>query len=70
MGGDEWERIKVTAHECPRITKEFLEKERTSLGSLWFNQEYMGIFAERIDSVFSHESVMTAISSEVQPLFL
>ncbi|MEO5328095.1 MAG: terminase family protein [Magnetococcus sp. THC-1_WYH] len=68
-GSDEWERIKVTAHQCPRITKEFLEEERNSLGSLWFNQEYMGIFAERVDSVFSHDVVMSALSTEVKPLF-
>ncbi|MEO5346811.1 MAG: terminase family protein [Magnetococcus sp. YQC-9] len=68
-GGDEWQRIRVTANECPRITPEFLEKERLSLGSLWFNQEYMGVFAERIDSVFSYEAVMTALSPDVQPLF-
>lgn len=68
-GGDEWEKIKVTAHQCPRITPEFLEGEKNSLGSLWFNQEYMGIFAERIDSVFSHDSIMESFSSDVKPLF-
>ncbi|MBF0588709.1 MAG: hypothetical protein HQL53_06240 [Magnetococcales bacterium] len=68
-GGIGWERIKVTALDCPRITPEFLEGERNSLGSLWFNQEYMGIFAERVDSVFSHETAMAAISDDVEPLF-
>ena len=68
-GDEEWERIKVTASECPRITQEFLEGERNSLGSLWFNQEYMGIFADRVDSVFSHDVVMAAMDPEVKPLF-
>ena len=67
--GEEWEKIKVTATECPRITDEFLEGERNSLGSLWFNQEYMGIFAERVDSVFARDVVMAAIDSNIKPLF-
>jgi hypothetical protein len=65
----EWEKIRVTAHQCPRISPEFLENERNSLGSLWFNQEFMGIFAERVDSVFSHDVVMESFSSDVKPLF-
>ncbi|MBF0622901.1 MAG: hypothetical protein HQL54_13350 [Magnetococcales bacterium] len=68
-GGSEWAKIKVTAHECPRITPEFLEQEMNSLGSLWFNQEYMGVFAEREDSVFDHDTVMSAINPEIKPLF-
>ncbi|NLL96703.1 MAG: hypothetical protein GX227_06280, partial [Clostridiaceae bacterium] len=30
-GGDTWERIMITAHDCPRITPEFLEEERQAL---------------------------------------
>jgi len=38
--GSTWERICVTAAECPRIVPEFLEEERRSLGDLRFRQEY------------------------------
>src|ERR1017187_2234521 len=35
-GGPEWERIQVTAEECPRIPREFLEEERAAMGDRWF----------------------------------
>jgi len=38
--GEGWERIRVTAHECPRISQEFLDSERRSLGDMWYQQEY------------------------------
>ena len=67
-GGSGWERICVTAPECPRISPEFLEEERESMGDCWFQQEYMCEFMDSQDSVFSYEQVMVALSAEVQPL--
>ena len=64
-----WEKILVDATECPRISTEFLEEEKRSMGDWWFKQEYMCEFVDSIDQVFSHESIMRAISSEVEPLF-
>ena len=68
-GGDSWDRISVPATQCPRISKEFLEEERRSMGEWWFEQEYMCQFKESVDSVFSHEVVMAAMSDEIRPLF-
>jgi hypothetical protein len=68
-GGEDWHRVKVTATDCPRITPEFLAEERRSLGDWWFNQEYMVEFMDAVDSVFSHDVIMAAMSSDVQPLF-
>ncbi len=68
-GGAEWEKVRITAYECPRIAPEFLDEERRSMGERWFNQEYRGIFADRIDSVFTHDMVEGSISDEVEPLF-
>ncbi len=44
-GGDEWGRIQRTAHECPRITKEFLESERRRMPPNKFAEEYETLFA-------------------------
>ena len=33
-GGEKWHRIKVTALECPRISREFLEESRSCFQSL------------------------------------
>ena len=68
-GGVGWERVAVTADDCPRIPQEFLEEERVSLGPWFFQQEYMCVFGETIDSLFSYEQVMGALSDEVKPLF-
>ena len=34
----EWQRIKVTAPECSRISKQFLDQERRTLGAAWYGQ--------------------------------
>lgn len=68
-GGDEWERIKVTAAECPRISSEFIEEERRALGDWWVEQEYFCQFNDTTDQVFSYEHVMAAMNDEIKPLF-
>ena len=35
----DWKRVRVTAEQCPRITKEYLDHERRALPSAWFSQE-------------------------------
>ncbi len=68
-GGEHWQRFEVKAHDCPRISPEFLEEERKALGPFWFAQEYLCEFRETQDSVFTHEIIEQAVSREVQPLF-
>lgn len=68
-GGDTWERILITAHDCPRIKPEFLEEERQALGEWWFKQEYLCEFVETVDQVFSYDEVHSAIDEEIKPLF-
>lgn len=64
-----WDRYRVTAAECPRISEEFLEEERRALPAWVYRQEYECSFEETEDQVFSYEDVQAAISSEVSPLF-
>ena len=64
-----WQRYAVTAHDCPRISKAFLEEEAKTLGLRWFRQEYECSFEETEDSVFDYETVEGAITEEVTPLF-
>jgi hypothetical protein len=67
--GNGWERIRITAHDCPRIPKSFLEEEKQALGPYWFRQEYLCEFMETVDQVFSYELVTSALSDDVEPLF-
>ena len=69
QGGDAWRRIKVTADECPRISPEFLEQERASLGDWWFRQEYGCDFVDNASQFFTTDEVEAALSDEIEPLF-
>jgi hypothetical protein len=64
-----WERFRVTAKECPRISEAFLEEERASLPSWVYRQEYECSFEETEDQVFTTDMVDRAVTSEVKPLF-
>src|SRR4051794_27286054 len=39
-GGAEWLKVKITAHDVPRIDPVWLEQERLAIGDWWFDQEY------------------------------
>lgn len=69
-GGEEtWQRVAVPAKNCPRISQEFLEEERKSLGPLWFASEYDCVFVDTAGQMFSFDSITRAISRRVKPLF-
>jgi hypothetical protein len=68
-GEGSWERVKITAPECPRIAPAFLAEEERSLGPRWFRQEYLCSFEEVVDAVFSYEDVQAALADDLQPLF-
>jgi hypothetical protein len=68
-GGHGWERYEVPASECPRITEEFLDEERSSLPPFIFRQEYECSFEETEDQVFTTDLIDRAVTEEVKPLF-
>lgn len=69
-GEGAWNRVTITANECPRITKKALEEERKALPGFVFEQEYLCNFAEdAVTSAFRHEDVMGAVTEDVLPLF-
>src|SRR4051794_18354487 len=67
QSSETWERVRVTADDCPRITAEFLAEERRALGDRWYRQEFMTSFEDTIDAVFAHEDIQAAMSDDVQP---
>ena len=68
-GDDGWERVKVTAYDCPRISPAFLAEERRSMGDLFFRSEYLCEFVDPVNSVFSSELLAAAFTPDVAPLF-
>ena len=69
-GGPEWERIRVTGYECPRIPNEFLDKERVLHGERGFRQEYLCEFGDVEGGVFDMDLVQRAFTDDVEPLVL
>ncbi len=68
-GGSQWHRAKITAYECPRISRDWLEGERERIGRSAFNQEYLVEFVENEDSAFAYDDVEAALDPEARPLF-
>jgi hypothetical protein len=68
-GPGDWQRVKVTAPDCPRISKEFLAEEIRALGERWYRQEYLCSFEDTIDAVFRWEDIQAALADDVEPLF-
>lgn len=67
QGDGDWQRLSVTAAECPRIGPDFLAEERRALGERWYRQEYECRFKEAAGAVFRHEDIEAALSNDVQP---
>jgi hypothetical protein len=61
---DAWERYKVTATECPRISAAFLAEERRNLGDWWFRQEYLCEFLDAQSAAFRQADIDRAFSKE------
>ena len=67
--GTGWQRFKVPATDCPRISASFLAEEERQLGPFLFKQEYEIEFLDDETSLFSSELIERAVSSEVLPLW-
>lgn len=67
--GEGWERVQVTAYDCPRIDPEWLADERRLIGDWQFRQEFLTEFVDTDESFFSSELIEAAISHEVSPLW-
>jgi hypothetical protein len=65
--GDGWERIKLLASECPRISLEFLEEEQRTLGPFVYQQEYECAFLDTTTSAFSTALIEAAFTNDFQP---
>ena len=61
-----WERYEVTALDCPRFDREFLEEERRTLGEWWYLQEYMCKFMDAETAAFSRADIERAFSKELE----
>jgi hypothetical protein len=61
-----WERYEVPADECPRISAEFLEEERRTIGEWWFRQEYGCEFLDAQAQAFTRDEIDRAFKEDVE----
>ncbi len=61
-----WQRVKVTADQCPRIDPAWLAAERRSIGDWWWLQEYMAEFQDAQTSLFRSSDVDRMFSQEIE----
>jgi hypothetical protein len=66
-GGGDWMRTKITADQCPRISPEWLAREKEAMPDFWFRQEFLCEFCETLDSVFSFDEVQSTLSDTLEP---
>lgn len=67
--GEGWNKVQVSASDCPRISKEFLAEELRELGAARFSEEYELQFRDDDEAVFPVAVIQRAFSQEVQPLW-
>jgi hypothetical protein len=64
-GPEPWQRVKITAEQCPRIPRDFLAEERRAIGERWYAQEYECEFMEIVGAVFSGRDIEAALAKPV-----
>lgn len=71
FGAEDWNRVRVPANECPRISPAFLAEERIALGERWYRMEYFCEFGEQVEGLFSPEDIEAALAAgrDMAPLF-
>ena len=67
--GEGWERTRVTAADCSRISTAFLEDERRELGEFAYAAEYLCEFQDVQTSVFASELIQRALANDIKPLW-
>lgn len=65
-----WEKFKVTAHDIPRIDKDWLERERYEHGDLYYQREFMVEFSDSEFQFFGSDLIEAAFNCDAEPLKL
>jgi len=54
---DKYKKFYVSAEDCPRHSKEFLQLQKESLSKLAYAQEYLAIFTDELKRLFEDELI-------------
>jgi len=62
----EWQKIEITALDCPRITDDFLESEKASMPEFLYLQEYHCKFVDTDTQIFPSELIENSINPSLK----
>jgi len=62
--GSDWDRISIPVEECPRISQEFIEKERRRMDDGYFRQEFQCEFHASDQQYFSPKEISGCLTDE------
>jgi hypothetical protein len=68
-GGRDWRRTKVSVHDVPHITADWLAQERRRIPARVFRAEYEVEFVENEDQLFTEADIQAALTDDVTPLY-
>lgn len=63
-----FKKFYVSAEDCPRHSKDFLEQQRASMSELGYAQEYLAIFTDELKRLFSDELIERACVLYKEPI--
>jgi hypothetical protein len=64
--GEGWEKTRITADDCPRMTPEFLATELANIGEWRFRQEYRCEFVDTEEQFFSSDLIDGMVDNELE----
>ncbi|HEY2593953.1 MAG TPA: terminase family protein [Chloroflexota bacterium] len=62
----DWKRIEIPAPACPRISAEFLAREKRELGERAFAQEYLCSFEENAAALFAEATIDSLVDPALE----
>src|SRR3990167_407464 len=58
---DNFESFHISSEDCPRISKEFLERERKRMSRVQYAQEYLGEFVDELRQFFASDLIRSCM---------
>ena len=68
--GKNWLKLQITAEECPRLSKAWVEDRRAFMSEWEFKQEYMCEFGANVSAYFDPDAIDAAMVSDAKALTL
>lgn len=68
-GDENYQKVKITCEQCPRIDRDELEHQRREMPPIDFRREFYCEFSPVENALFDDQVIQSCISQEVTPLW-